>query len=279
MGRFWIVKAAVMAAALVCSPPVGAQEADSSRAAEAARVAKQLNNPVADLVSIPFQFNWENGVGTHDDLRFVLNLQPVVPVALSPSWNVVGRFILPFINQPAGLVPESQAASGTGDIVLSAFFSPRGSGLKWGVGPVLGLPTTSDPLIGSGQWCVGPTGVAIEQRGPWTAALLVNHLWSISETGDLERAGVSQTLIQPTLAYTTKNAVTLSINTESTRNWKAESGEEWTVPIHLGVSKVTRMGPFPFSMGAGAGYFAESPSGGPEWKLRMTYTLILPRGK
>jgi hypothetical protein len=272
--------AVVFAGALALSAPAVAQEADSGQAAEAQRVAKQLNDPVADLASIPLQFNWENGVGANRDLRFVLNVQPVVPVPLSGTLKMIGRFILPFVAQPAELVPGSHAVSGTGDIVASAFFSPRNqTGLKWGVGPVFGLPTTTDPLLGSGKWSVGPTAVVLTQRGPWTVGALVNHLWSISDTGDLERSDVSRTLVQPFLAYATKHAVTFSFNTESTCDWKAASGDKWTVPLSVAVSKVTRMGPFPFSMQIGGGAYVESPDGGPEWRLRLTYTLILPRSK
>ena len=280
MGRTWV---AALVAAMACAPAISAlaraEETDSSRATEAAKVAKELSNPVADLATIPFQFNWENGVGENDDLRFVLNLQPVVPISLDKNWTMVGRFILPYVSQPAGLIPGSQVASGTGDIVASAFFSPKKPGLVWGVGPVFGLPTTTDPLLGSGKWSIGPTAVALRQHGPWTLGALVNHLWSISDTGDPKRSDVSQTLLQPFLSYATKNAVTFSINTESNYNWKAESGEEWTVPINVAVSKVARMGPFPFSIQAGGGYYAKSPAGGTDWKLRLAYTLILPRGK
>ncbi len=285
MGRTRILAAAAVAAAAVLATslagvaPAGAQVADTSRAAEQQKIAKQLSNPVANLATIPIQFNWENGVGPNDDLRFVLNFQPVVPFSLSDNCLVVGRFILPYVGQPAGLVPGSPAGSGTGDIVASAFFGPKRSRVIWGLGPVLGLPTTSDPLLGSGKWSLGPTAVLVKQKGPWTLGFLANHLWSISDTGSLPRGEVSQTLLQPFLAYATRSAVTFSFNTETTYNWKAAGGEEWTVPIHASVSKVTRMGPFPFSIGAGAGYFAKSPAGGADWKLRLTYTLILPAGK
>lgn len=280
MNRAWVGPlVAGIVAVLALSSPARGEAPDSSKAGEEARVAKQLSNPVADLASIPFQFNWENGVGPDDDLRFVLNVQPVVPFRLSGNWTLVGRFIVPYVQQPAGLGPGPTTAAGTGDIVASAFFSPKTPGLIWGIGPVLGLPTTTDPLLGSGKWSIGPTAVALKQRGPWTIGALVNHLWSISSTGDPYRADVSQTLLQPFLAYATTKAVTFSLNTESTYDWEAEGGERWTVPINVSVSKVARLGPFPFSVGAGAGFYAASPDGGPDWRLRMTQTLILPRGK
>ena len=270
---------AAAGAALLLPTPVRAQEPAPGDAAHAEELAKQLSNPIADLVSIPFQFNWENGVGENDDLRSVLYVQPVVPFSISKNWNLVGRFILPFISQPADLVPGSAATSGTGDIVASAFFSPKQSKVVWAVGPVFGLPMSTDPLLGSGKWSLGPTFVVLKQQGPWTFGGLANHLWSIADTGNVERNDVSQTLLQPFLTYTTKSALTYAINSESTYNWKAASGQEWTAPVNVMVSKVTKLGPFPFSVLAGAGYYLESPDAGPDWKLRLAFTVILPRGR
>jgi hypothetical protein len=242
-------------------------------------VAKQLANPIANLVSIPLQFNWEQGVGVNDDLRTVINFQPVVPFTLNEEWNVIGRMILPYVNQPS-LIPGASATSGTGDMLLSLFFSPTKPGVAiWGVGPVVALPTTTDPFLGSGKWSAGPTAVVLKQSGQWTYGALINHLWSFADTGDIARNDVDQTYLQPFLAYTTKTAVTYNISSESTANWEAASGEEWTVPITLSVSKVTKLGPFPFSFSVGAGVFVETPEGGPEWRLRFTATLILPRAR
>ena len=246
---------------------------------DAENVAKQLANPIANLVSIPLQFNWEEGVGPNDDLRTVVNFQPVVPFTLNEDWNVIGRMILPYLSQPS-LAPGAPSASGVGDMLLSLFFSPVKSDVAiWGVGPVVALPMTTDPFLGSGKWSAGPTGVVLKQSGQWTFGALVNHLWSFADTGDIERNDVNQSYLQPFVAYTTKSAVTFNVSSESTANWEAPSGEEWTVPININVSKVTKLGPFPFSLGAGAGVFVEKPEGAPEWKLRLTATLILPRSR
>jgi hypothetical protein len=263
----------VAAMLVVALAPAWAQD----ESAEA--LAKQLSNPIADLVSLPLQFNWEEGVGPDNDLRSVINFQPVVPFSLNENWNLIGRFILPFISQPS-LASGADATSGTGDIVLSAFFSPTHSRKAiWGVGPVLGLPTTADPLLGSGKWSVGPTFVILKLAGHWTYGALANHLWSVADTSDIDRTDVNQTYVQPFLAYTTKRAVTFTVASESSANWKAPDGDEWTIPILFNTSKVTKLGPFPFSIGAGAGYFIEKPDGGPNWKLRMTATVILPKKK
>ena len=272
-GRFVLFPVA-MTIALALSGVAQAEEPT-----EAEKLAQQLSNPVADLVSIPFQFNWEEGVGVDHDVRFILNVQPVVPFSISKDWNVIGRMIVPVISQPP-LVPGGETTFGTGDIVASAFFSPKESKLVWGVGPVFGLPATSDPNLGSGKWSVGPTAVVLKQSGPWTYGALANQLWSFADTGNVDREPVSQMFLQPFVAYGTKNAVTYTLQSETTANWRADSDQRWTIPINVLVSKVTKLGPFPFSIGAGAGYFLESPdASGARWKLRAVFTLILPRAK
>ena len=256
------------------TPPAG------QGGASQADLAKQLSNPVADLVSVPLQFNWENGVGPDEGLRMVMNFQPVVPMSLTDDWNLVGRFILPVIGQPP-LVEGGASAFGTGDIVLSAFVSPsKPKRAIWGIGPVLALPTTTNPFLGSGKWSIGPTLVVLKQAGPWTYGALVNHLWSFASVSQSakDRTAVNQTFLQPFLTYTTPTGVSLTVNSESTANWEADSGEKWTVPLNFQVAKIARFGPFPFSMGAAAGVYAASPTGGPSWKLRALFVLLLPRG-
>lgn len=269
------IRIAGVALALSFSVATIAAEPATSEQEEAKKLAQQLSNPIANLVSIPAQFNWYEGVGVDDDLRFVLNLQPVVPFSITKDWNLIGRFILPFLSQPP-LVPGADTTFGTGDIVASAFFSPKVSRVVWGVGPVFGIPTTSDPALGSGKWSIGPTAVVLKQEHHWTYGALVNQLWSYASTGDVSRESVNQTYLQPFGAYTFDNALTLTLSSESTANWKASTGQQWTIPVIGQVSKVTRLGPFPFSIGGGLGYFLESPDGGPQWMLRMNFVLILP---
>ena len=238
-------------------------------------LAKQLSNPVASLISLPFQANWEYDVGPEEDTRFLLNFQPVMPFALGEDWNLIARVIVPLLSQPA-LGPGGEPAFGMSDILFSTFFSPARPGVAvWGVGPALLLPVSSEPTLGAEKWAAGPTFVILKQAGPWTIGALANHLWSYA--GDEDRADVNQTFVQPFLALATPGGVTYTLNTESTGNWEAEDGEEWTVPIIAQVSKVTRLGPRPISVGIAAGYYAEKPEGAPEWKLRSSITLLFPR--
>ena len=242
---------------------------------EAQELAKQLSNPVASLIGVPFQSNWEFGVGPEEDTRFLVNFQPVVPFSLNEKWNLIGRVIVPFLSQPA-LVPGGEPKFGVSDIVASAFFSPaKPAKFIWGVGPVVLLPATADPFLGTEKWGAGPTAVILKQSGSWTYGALVNHIWSFAGADD--RAQVNQTFLQPFLSYGTKGGITFTLNTESTGNWEANSGERWTVPINFQITKVTKIGRRPVSLGAGAGYFVEKPEGGPSWKFRTVVTFIFPR--
>lgn len=253
-------------------------QSEQAATPDPAALAKQLSNPIASLVSIPFQYNWEYGVGPYDGTRYILNVQPVMPFTLSKKLNLIGRWIMPYVSQPV-LGPGFEPASGYGDIVASAFISPvTSSSTMWGIGPVLMLPSTSDPLLGAGKYAAGPTVVVLNQSGKLTTGFLANHLWSYADISDLERQDVNKTFLQPFLALSLPNAVTLSLNTEATADWE-NVGEEWTVPVNIAISKVTKLGPFPFSVQAGAGVYAEKPEGGPDWRLRTQFTLILPRGK
>ena len=240
-----------------------------------ADLAKQLSNPVASLVSVPFQMNWDTRVGTEEDTRFLLNFQPVMPFAINNKWNLIARLIVPYIGQPA-LVPGGEPTSGVGDILFSGFFSPSQPGkFIWGVGPVLQMPTTADPFLGSEKWAIGPTALILKQSGGWTYGMLFNHVWSFA--GDDERPDVNQTFLQPFLSYTTKTAYTFSVNTESVANWEASAGNEWTVPLNFQVSKLLKLGKRPISVGVGTGYFVDQPDGGPKWKVRAVLTLLFPK--
>lgn len=257
------------------TPPPAAPGANAGDA-EASRLARQLSNPVASLVSVPFQSNWDFGVGPEEKQRYLLNFQPVMPFSLNDDWNLIARLIVPLISQPP-LVPGGQTTFGLGDFVTSFFLSPsKPSAFIWGVGPALLVPTTSDPFLGTGRWGAGPTAVVLVQSGPLTYGALANHIWSYG--GDSTRADVNQTFVQPFLSYGTGNGYTFTLQAEASGNWAAPGGERWTVPVHFIVSKVTRLGRRPVSFAVGPGFFVARPEGAPQWRLRVTVTLLFPRG-
>jgi hypothetical protein len=160
----------------------------------AANLAQQLANPVAALISVPFQLNYNSDIGPADDGRqWVLNIQPVIPFSLNEDWNLISRTILPIVGQE-DIFPGAGSQTGLGDTVQSLFFSPvapTSGGWIWGAGPVFLLPTGTNRLLTTDKWGVGPTAVALRQQGPWTTGLLGNHIWSFA--GDSDRRDVSTT--------------------------------------------------------------------------------------
>src|SRR5262245_25273460 len=235
-------RAFVALALVVCTAGTTAAQSSSGGSGDSADLAKKLSNPISDLVSVPFQFNWEQNVGPKEQTRFILNVQPVMPFSLTPKMNLITRVIVPFVSQPP-LTEGGVAASGIGDILASFFFSPNTGGtFTWGIGPVLSLPSTAEPTLGTEKWSAGPTIVALKQAGAWTVGALWNQVWSFS--GNTGRQDVNQMFVQPFLAYTTRTALTLTVLSESVGNFKADT-EQWTIPINVLVSKVSSFGMFP----------------------------------
>jgi len=239
-------------------------------------LAKQLANPVAALISVPFQWNYDQDIGPLDDgTRSYLNFQPVIPVSLNEDWNLISRTIVPLIDQD-DIFPGAGGQSGLGDVVQSLFFSPvepTEGGWIWGVGPVFLLPTATDELLGADKWGIGPTAVALRQQGPWTYGGLANHITSVA--GDDDRGDINATFLQPFVSYTTPGGWTFNLQTESTYDWE---GEQWSIPVSTGATKVTKIGSQLVSIGGSVRYYVESPDAGAEgWGLRIVFTLLFPK--
>lgn len=241
---------------------------------EAAELAKKLSNPIASLISLPLQSNFDFGAGAAGEgFQYRLNIQPVIPMTLNDDWNVISRTVLPVVYQDNVLGATSQ--DGLSDTVQSFFFSPKeptAGGWIWGAGPALLLPTATDDLLGGEQWGAGPTAVVLKQVKGWTYGALANHLWSYA--GDDARADVSATYLQPFLSYTTPMHTTYALNAESTYDWV---GGQWTVPINLSVSQLVKIGGAPVQFQLGGRYYAEAPDSGPDWGLRFGVTLLWPK--
>ena len=207
-------------------------------------LAKQLANPVAALISVPFQFNYNQNLGPVDDgKQWQINIQPMIPLSLNADWNLISWTIVPLIHQ-SDLFPGAGSQSGIGDVLQSLFFSPAAptaGGWIWGVGPALLLPTGNDDLLTADKWAAGPTAVALRQQSPWTVGALTNHLRSfagdddhgginkgkcapleieITCVGDDDHGDINRTFLQPFLSYTTPTAWTYTLQSESFYDWE-----------------------------------------------------------
>jgi len=264
----------LLGVAAAFGPPQSLAQQQAAAGADADALARQLSNPVAALISVPLQLNYDAGIGpTGDGDRWQLNAQPVIPITLNEDWNVISRTILPIIYQD---VPPGGSDSGIGDITQSLFFSPKkptASGWILGVGPAFLLPTASKDVLGTEQWGIGPTAVALKQTGGGlTFGALVNHLVSVA--GEDDRADLNATFLQPFLSKGFSGGRTATINIESTYDWE---GEAWNVPLNVSYSKVTRIGNQMVSFAIGGRAYLERPSGGPDWGARFVVTLLYPK--
>jgi hypothetical protein len=244
--------------------------------AQESNLAKELANPVAALISVPIQANYDEDFGVDDEGAVLrINVQPVIPFSIGQDWNLISRTILPVVNFDDVPVPGT-SEFGVGDTVQSLFFSPKAptaGGWTWGAGPVLLIPTATDEVLGSEKWGIGPTGVALRQVGPWTYGALANHIESFAGKG--RRADVSATFIQPFLAYVTPTQTSFGLNTESTYDWETN---KWSVPINVTAAQVMRFGNQLVQIGGGLRYWVTTPDAGPEdWALRLQFTFLFPR--
>ena len=260
----WTTRLSFVATMLLAlAPRATAQSADE--------LAKQTQNPVAGLISVPLQGNWDFGLGDRDAVGTLLNVQPVMPFGISKSTNVILRVIMPLTSQPAS---TDARINGMGDIVATAFFSPVKSGrIIWGAGPVFLLPAATSNALGSEKFGIGPSVVALTQPGPWTIGALFNQIWSVSGAND--RADVNSTFLQPFANYNLGGGLSAGVSVEATGNWEAD--EAWTAPLLFSVSKVTLLGKRPVNLALAAGPTIASPDGGASWRFRLVATFLFPR--
>src|SRR5579863_7314076 len=267
--------------------PEGTQVAtDQTQAAavntDALRNAAQ--NPVAALISVPIQdnFNFNNSPG--DRTQNVLNIQPVIPITVSKNWNLIVRWITPIIYQPlpipqaSGPPTETTGVYGLGDMNPSFFLVPKRSKIIWGIGPTFVLPTaTNTAYLGQGKLSIGPSVVALVQPKHWTIGALANNVWSVAGHSNIDKPAVNQFLLQWFVNYNMKKGWYLTTSPIITANWKAPAGSVWTVPFGGGVGRIMKLGFQPVNITAQFYGNAVHPAGVSPWGMRLQFVLLFPK--
>jgi hypothetical protein len=269
-----IVRLLASAFALASASAAMAQEqADEAKTEE---LAKAAQNPVANMISVPFQFQSNFGVGPYHQPQGVLNIQPVIPITVTDDWNLITRWITPVIAQPR-LSPTEGREFGLGDLNPSFFLSPKKpteGGIIWGIGPTFLLPTATDQNLGNHRWGAGPAFVALTIKGPWVVGALANNIWSFASTG--KGSNVNQMTVQPFVNYNFQHGWYLTSSPIITANWLA-AGRKWTVPVGGGFGRLFKVGEFPVNAQLAAYYNVETPKGGAKWQARLQVQLLFPR--
>jgi hypothetical protein len=232
-------------------------------------------NPVADLISVPFQNNTAFDIGPFNRIQNVLDIEPVIPVYITKKWMLINRIIQPVVWQPYPNQPTG-GEYGFGDMNPEFFISPRKPGkIIWGVGPVFAIPTATDTILGQGKVSLGPGFVALTQPPHWTLGVLANNVWSVAGSGS--RPSVNQFLLQYFINYNMKKGWYIDIAPIITANWEASSGNVWTVPVGGGLGKLMKVGFQPMTVAAEFYGNAAHPSGASPWGMRIQISLLFPK--
>jgi len=238
-------------------------------------IAKQAQNPIARLISVPLEndFNPQTGVNKEDS--YVLQMKPVVPLHLSKEWNLITRTIVPIIQIPHPATGV-RGASGLGDISLSLFLSSAKAGpIIWGVGPIVSFPTATDDILGSGKLSVGPTVVLLRSQGHWLYGSLLYNLLSVA--GPSARSDVNQMLMQPFVNYNLRHRWYITSSPYVTANWMKTRNERWTVPIGGGAGRIVHLGKLPVNINAQLFRNVERPDGTTTWSARFQAQFLFPK--
>src|SRR5712691_879080 len=269
--RMFGVLAAILTILSVASIAAATEEESATE------LARKTQSPVAELISVPFESDFNFNNGTRNATTYVLNVQPIIPFHLNKDWNLITRTILPIINEPSSF-STGGSAFGLGDINPSFFLSPAKSGaFMWGIGPTFTLPTATDSRLGSHRFSMGPAAAGLMIQGPWLAGVLVNNQWSVTGWG--QHRPVNEMLLEPFVNYNFGNGWHLSTELIMTADWEARASQRWTVPVGGGVGKLSRLGKLPVDTTLEAFWNVEHPDYAADWQPRFRITFLLPAFK
>jgi len=252
-----------------------AKGASAQESANMDDLRKAVQNPVASMISLPFQNNTDFNIGPDNKTKNTLNIQPVWPFAINEDWNLITRTIMPLVSRPA-LVPGDERTFGLGDTTFTAFLSPADAGkVIWGVGPVFLLPTATDDSLSAEKWGVGVSGVALTFIDNWTIGALASNIWSVAGSGNQD---VNLFTLQYFINYNMDDGWYLTSAPINTANWEADSDNRWTIPLGGGVGRVFKVGDMPLNAQLSAYYNVVTPdNGGADWQLRAQIQFLFPK--
>jgi len=252
--------------ALTSLPGYGQESSDAD-------LAKATQNPLASMISLPFQNNTNFGIGPGDDTQNILNIQPVWPFSLNDNWNFITRTIIPVISQP-GFAPGDSRTFGLGDTTFTGWLSPKDTGKwVWGAGGALVIPTSTDDDLGAGEWAFGPSVVLLTMPGKWVIGSLFSNVWSIGSVDE----DINFFTWQPFINYNLDGGWYLVTAPLITADWEADSDNTWTIPLGGGVGKIFRIGKLPLNGQVSGYYNVEKPDFGADWQLRIQLQLLFPK--
>jgi hypothetical protein len=279
-----------------------------------AQIDKLLENPIGNLIAIPFQYDYITVKGPHiSDSKTIQRLQitPTFPISVDRDWNLINRIVFPFLSipfdkgfgdligmAPGGILssPNFQAAlqdpfertSGFGDMVYVGVVAPKesikiestGGVFLWGVGATAMFPTASEDILGTGKYSLGPTGVLGYLGKEWVLGIFPQHWWSVG--GGSGRSNVNYTNLQYFLYYSPPGwdpeaAWKFGMSPNITINWAAK-GDKLTLPVGLGVSRMVDIAGLPVSVGGEVYYSVIHPDDklGSRWDARLYFTVVIP---
>lgn len=265
----------------------------SVMASDETELAKQSQNPVANIISLPFENNAFFDVGPSGKKMYTTNIKPVYPMPIGNSLNLINRFVAPVIylegQDEIDLTPDrvvdaggsfvfpgTSSEFGLGNIQYMAYFSPAEPGkIIWGVGPVLELPTNTDDALGTDTWSAGPAAVVLTMPGNWVVGILAQNIWDFA--GDSDEPDINKSTLQPIINYNLEDGWYLSATTTMTANWEANSGDEWTVPLGGGFGRLIRFGKQPVDLKLMSYWNVEKPQFGADWSVQFTVKFLIPK--
>ena len=280
MGKFENLKmekksiASILFISFLCVSNLLAQDAPKPAADDAAAIAKKLANPIGALISVPFQNNADIGIGDYNGSRNTLNFQPIVPFSLSAKYSLITRYIVPVIAQ-YDITGEGTQEVGLSDALLSGWLSNAvvKNGVVWGVGAAFLVPTATNDFLGTKKLGVGPTIIVLQQKSGWTYGLLMNQIWSVA--GDADRADVNQMYLQPFITKNWKSGAGLTVNSETTLNWEANTTNAY---INIMAGGLTKFGKQLVQLQIGPRIHVAAPEGGKsDFGVRAAAIFVFPK--